>query len=373
MCPLRSNSVYLQNPIEEAKSYFKEHLSKGRILPFSGIKFEVTDEDFIPYHRLLERWYKTITEFNFLPKNLSALEEVFIHGPLEIILKSSDRQIKVDVDILKEDLDLAFEILVIQNDISWNISEPFASFYTLLHGVKVRVSLIHASASTDNTSKMFIRILNSKVIPIENYCSNPSFYKEIIQNKKNVLVSGSTGSGKTTFINTLLSNISKDEHSVIIEDTRELISPNRYVTKLLTDSKNPNKSMNQYLSYALRMSPERIILGEVRSKEVESCLLAMNTGHNGFLTTIHANSASDALQRMALLFKIYSNKELSYELILKLITSNIDYVVHMEEKKICEVIEVFGSNKENLLYESVFSSNEAYPQPLKTKGNFLTF
>ncbi len=111
--------------------------------------------------------------------------------------------------------------------------------------------------------------------------------------------------------------------------------------------------MNEYLSYSLRMSPDRIILGEIRSKEVESSLLAMNTGHNGFLTTIHANSAKDALTRLALLFKIYSAKDLSYELILKLVTQNIDYVIHMEDKKILEIIDVFGSNQENVFFEKI--------------------
>jgi type IV secretory pathway ATPase VirB11/archaellum biosynthesis ATPase len=349
--------VYNCNPIEEAKSFFKEHLAKGRILQFEEIKFEVDDEDFIPYHSFLKRWYEKVLQFNFLPENLSQLEEVFIHGPLELILKSANSEELYELDITKEDLDLVFEVLVLKNNLTWNYTEPFVSFYTVLSGVEVRVTLIHHSASTDQVSKMFIRILNSEVIPISSYSHNTHFFKDLISQKKNILVSGATGSGKTTFINSLLGEVPGHEHTIIIEDTKELISPNKYTTKLLTDKKNPNKSMNQYLSYALRMSPERIILGEVRSKEVESCLLAMNTGHNGFLTTIHANSASDALQRLALLFKIYSNKELSFELILKLITSNIDYVVHLENKKISEVIEVFGSNQENVFFEEVDLSN----------------
>lgn len=344
------------NPIETAKYDFKQALNKGRILSFEDLKINVIEEDFLDYHHLLQNWYLAITSFTFLPKDLQKLEEVFIHGSLDIVLKSRKKEENYSIDITQKDLEIAYEILALKEKVNWNIREPFASFYTQLQNTSVRVSLIHRSASPSDTSKMFIRVLNTQTIPINSYLNDTPFLKDIINNKKNIIISGATGSGKTTFINTLLSEISAEEHIIIIEDTKELLAPNQYTTSLLTDEENDKKTMNEFLKYSLRMSPDRIVLGEIRAKEVESSLLAMNTGHNGFLTTVHANSAKDAIHRLALLFKIYSSKDLSFSLILKLISDNIDYVIHLQDKKIIEVIEVFGAHQENILFEKLHLS-----------------
>jgi Flp pilus assembly CpaF family ATPase len=102
------------------------------------------------------------------------------------------------------------------------------------------------------------------------------------------------------------------------------------------------------------MSPERMVLGEIRSHEVTPFIMAMNNGHKGFMSSIHANSASDALHRLALLFCLYSEtKSLDFEMVLKLICKNIDIVVYMENKKVVEVIEVLGSEKDNCFYQTV--------------------
>lgn len=342
------------NPIHHAKEHFKSSLTKGKILELAEIQLPCEEEEFGCYHQILKQWYNTITTLDFLPEDLSSFEEVFIHGPTNMVLKNKYEKVHLESDLTIEDIHLICEILVHKRKLAWNIKEPFVSFYSKIKSQKVRISLIHYSASPNKNSKLFIRILNDHVIPLSCYNGPQDFYKEIIDKKKNIIIAGATGSGKTTFTNSLLDLIPKNEHVVVIEDTNELIAPTPYTTKLLTDEKNENKSMNNYLSYALRMSPDRIILGEIRSKEAESSLLSMNTGHNGFVSTIHANSAKEAIDRLSLLFKIYSNKDLSFELVLKLITTNIDYVIFIKDKKVFEIIEVYGSNQENLFFESIF-------------------
>ena len=344
------------NYLNEMRNKFSENITKGKILDFDDLINSPLDEDekeFIPY---LKDWYDTIINSSFLPKIENGMEEIFIHNSNNFVIKTKNTKQIFDSVINQYDLNIFFELLTLRRGIDWNFQEPFASFKYKFQGFNTRVTLIHHSMTSTGSSKMFIRILNKDIIPIQNYSHN-LLLKDIINKKKNILIAGATGSGKTTFVNSLLNLTKTDEHIIIIEDTEELIEPNNKTTKLLTDPKVPKKTMNNYLSYSKRMSPDRIILGEIRSKEAETSLLAMNTGHNGFITTIHANSAHDAINRLALLFKIHSNKELSYSLILKLIASNINYVIYLEDKKIKEIIEVYGSNEENLFFESISDSN----------------
>lgn len=342
------------NPFLEAKKHFTTSLAKGKFIPLDKIKYTIEEEeDLSIYGPLLKNWFEVINNLSFLPKDFSNIEEVFIHSPTNIIIKTSESEYCLDTDITKEDINTICDIFVQKNNLSLNYKEPFVSFHSRLNNHDVRISIVHYSCGPTKQSKVFIRVLRENIIPIADYKLPVNFFQSLINDKKNVLIAGATGSGKTTFTNSLLGLIPDQEHIVIIEDTKELISPNKYTTRLLTDSKNPNKSMNNFLSYSLRMSPERIILGEIRSKEAESSLLSMNTGHNGFISTIHANSAQEAVHRLSLLFKIYSSKDLSFELVLKLITSNINYVVFLKDKQVTEIIELFGSNEGNIFFEKV--------------------
>ncbi len=340
------------SPLQTAKDNFIFNLSKGRILQLSEF-FQFNEDEDPLCQKLLGRWYKKITELTFLPSITEDTQEIAIHNALNIIVKERNQEYELESDLTQNDLELVFELIALNQKVNWNYKEPFASFYSKIQNHATRISLIHHSASSDKYSKMFIRVLNQNVIPLTDYTSRPDFFTNAVLSKKNILIAGATGSGKTTFTNSLLSLIPKNEHTVLIEDTQELIAPHALTTKLLTEDSNSQKTMNAYLTYTLRMSPKRIILGELRGKEVESYLLAMNTGHNGLLSTIHANSALDSIYRFALLFKIYSNNELSFELILKLITKNIDYVCFIKNKKLKEVIEIFGSEKEEVYYDLV--------------------
>lgn len=342
------------NQIGIAKSTFKSHLEKGQIIPAEKVISAFSEETKLE-KKLFSKWLEMITTLSFLEKPDNSIEEIFIFSPSEIVYKYSHKKRDYISDITREDLQIALECLVIQNGISWNYSNPFVSFQTELYGESVRVSLSHYSISSKNCSSCFIRFQSQDPYPLESFGDAPiEVITDLISQKKNLLIAGGTGSGKTSFLNSLLETTSRDEHIVFLEDTAELKSPHPRTTSLITNDHSDANNLKTYMGHALRMSPDRIILGEIRSGEVESFLLAMNTGHSGLISTIHANNAVDTLNRIALLFKVYSSKDLSYELVLKLACTNIDAVIFLENKKVVEIIQVFGSEQSNIFFERIF-------------------
>ncbi|HUN98532.1 MAG TPA: P-type conjugative transfer ATPase TrbB [Bradyrhizobium sp.] len=123
--------------------------------------------------------------------------------------------------------------------------------------------------------------------------------RRAVIDKKNILVAGGTGSGKTTLVNAILAEPAfRNDRVVIIEDTKELQCPAEDKVELLTKSTEPRVTMTDLLRMTLRLRPDRIIIGEVRGPEALAMLKAWNTGHPGGVATIHANSAADALRRI---------------------------------------------------------------------------
>jgi type IV secretion system protein TrbB len=123
--------------------------------------------------------------------------------------------------------------------------------------------------------------------------------RQAVIEKKNILVAGGTGSGKTTLVNAVLAEPAfRRDRIVIIEDTKELQCPAEDKVELLTKSTEPRVTMTDLLRMTLRLRPDRIIIGEVRGPEALAMLKAWNTGHPGGVATIHANSAGDALRRI---------------------------------------------------------------------------
>jgi P-type conjugative transfer ATPase TrbB len=123
--------------------------------------------------------------------------------------------------------------------------------------------------------------------------------RRAVIDKKNILVAGGTGSGKTTLVNAVLAESAfRNDRVVIIEDTKELQCPAEDKVELLTKSTEPRVTMTDLLRMTLRLRPDRIIIGEVRGPEALAMLKAWNTGHPGGVATIHANSAADALRRI---------------------------------------------------------------------------
>ena len=181
----------------------------------------------------------------------------------------------------------------------------------------------------------------------------------------NIIISGGTGSGKTTLLNALSSMIDRTERIITIEDAAELQLQQPHVIQLETRPPNLEGkgqiTQRDLVRNALRMRPDRIIVGEVRGTEAFDMMQAMNTGHNGSMSTIHANSARDALARMENMM-LMANANLPMAAIRGQIVSAIDLVVQTERmrdgvRRVTEVAQVAGMEEDVISLGSLFTYN----------------
>ena len=203
----------------------------------------------------------------------------------------------------------------------------------------------------------------------------------ICQAKLNVLISGGTGSGKTTLLNALSEYISPRERIITIEDTAELHLLQTHVVRLETRPPNPNSqeankgeiTQRDLLKNSLRMRPDRIIVGEVRGNEALDMLQAMNTGHEGSLTTIHANSGRDALIRLETMVAMASANT-SAHFIRQSISRAFHVVIQMarmgDTRKIVGLQEIVGMNEDVINMQDIFTFEQTGVDGDKVHGVF---
>src|ERR1700726_899267 len=184
-----------------------------------------------------------------------------------------------------------------------------------------------------------------------------------VKARLNILISGGTGAGKTTFLNVLSSYISNRERIVTIEDAAELLLNQEHVVRLETRPPNIEGKgivqQRQLVINALRMRPDRIIIGEGRGEEALAMLQAMNTGHDGSLTTIHANSPRDALSRLETMVAM-AGLNLPDTAIRRQISSALDLVVQVTRlsdgtRKVTSVAEITGMEGDIVTMQDIFS------------------
>ncbi|BDQ34894.1 CpaF family protein [Pseudodesulfovibrio portus] len=185
----------------------------------------------------------------------------------------------------------------------------------------------------------------------------------IVRSQLNVLISGGTGSGKTTLLNCLSRNVPEDERIVTIEDAAELQLKQDHVVRLETRPANIEGkgeiTMRDLVKNCLRMRPDRIIVGEVRSSEALDMLQAMNTGHDGSLTTIHANTPRDALMRLETMISM-AGLNLSPISMKRYISSAIDVIIQATRlvdgtRKVISISEVTGMEGEMITMQEIFA------------------
>jgi len=221
--------------------------------------------------------------------------------------------------------------------------------------------------------------LNGPVLTIRKFAAKPftiqdlianntishalaNFLKSCVEARVNIVVSGGTGTGKSTFLNVLSSFIPEDERVITIEDTAELQMHQPHVVRL--EKRPPNIegkgeiTIRQLLINALRMRPDRIIVGECRGGEALDMLQAMNTGHDGSMTTVHANSPRDVLRRIEVMVMM-AGMELPLKAIREQVASSIELVIHQERlkdgtRKVTKVSEVQGMEGDTIVMQDLF-------------------
>mgnify|MGYP001045605955 FL=1 len=189
-----------------------------------------------------------------------------------------------------------------------------------------------------------------------------SFLKACVEARVNIVISGGTGSGKTTLLNVVSAFIPSHERIITIEDIAELQLKQEHVARL--EKRPPNVegrgevTIRQLVINALRMRPDRIIVGESRGSEALDMLQAMNTGHDGSMTTIHSNSPRDTLRRIETMV-LMAGLELPLRAIREQVSSAIELVIHMERlrdgtRRVTQVTEVQGMEGDTILLQDLF-------------------
>lgn len=251
-----------------------------------------------------------------------------------------------------------------------------------------RVNIIMPPININGPS-MVIRLFPTRSLTFEDLLSFGSvtpqvveFIKACIQGRLNIIVSGGTGSGKTTILNIMTEFIDKTERVVTIENAAEM-QPRTNLKRTVRMESRPADSegkgaitMSDLVVNALKMRPDRILLGEARAEEVMHFVQATNTGHDGSMLTMHANSPRDALARLETMAFMF-NPSLPLLTVRQQLASGFDLVIHSEQltdgtRKIVAISEVVGMHGDNILLQDIFKYEQSGLENGRIQGKTIT-
>ncbi len=287
-----------------------------------------------------------------------AVEEVMVNGPRSVFVERGGLLEETDVEFADEE-ELRNAIERILAPLGRRVDELSPMVDARLADGS-RVNVVIPPLAVDGPALSIRRFGVTRPAPAELVASNTlstaqcELLGAAVAARRSVLISGGTGSGKTTLLNALSSFIGDGERVVTIEDSAELRLQQRHVVRLESRPASVEGrgevSVRDLLRNALRMRPDRIVIGEVRGAEALDLLAALNTGHDGALSTVHANSPVDALARLETL-ALMAGVGLPHEAIAEQVQRGIDLVVHLERQpdgarrvtEIAEVVRAAGS------------------------------
>ena len=315
----------------------------------------------------------------------SSVTEVMVNGPDSIYIERKGRLQKTDVRFRNnEHLMHIIDRIVTAVGRRVDESSPMVDA-RLADGSRVNVIIPPLSLTGPCVT---IRKFSKDVLTVDKMIEFGSFdqrmaefLEDCVKGRLNIVVSGGTGSGKTTLLNVLSSYVPATERIVTLEDSAELQLKQDHVVTLETRPPNiegeGEVTMRDLVRNALRMRPDRIIVGECRTGEALDMLQAMNTGHDGSMTTAHANSARDALSRLETMV-LMSGMELPLRAIRSQIASAVDIIVQIARlrdgsRKIINIAEVTGMEGDIITLQDLFRfENHGLDSDGRITGEFLT-
>lgn len=376
------NSEHEQNLVAEIKKYVTENLPLSKI---SDEELEERVEEIVTQKignlycsidqrvSIVQQVYSSIRGFGLLDSIISddSITEVMINGPDNIFIEQNGHLYKLEKKFESQRrLEDVIQRIVGLAGREVNQANPICDT-RLPDGSRVNVVLPPIALCGPT---MTIRKFSKTPMTIEKLIAYGSITQEIadklellVKAKYNIFISGGTGSGKTTFLNALSNYIPKDERVITIEDSAELqITGIDNLVSLETRNANASGAgqitIRDLIKSSLRMRPERIVVGEVRGGEALDMLQAMNTGHDGSLSTGHANSTQDMLSRLETMV-LQGAAGLPLEAIRQQIASAVDIIIHLsrlrdKSRKTMEITEVVGYENGNIVLNPLYVFEE---------------
>lgn len=322
---------------------------------------------------IVQQVYSSIRGFGLLDSiiNDDTITEVMINGPENVFIEQGGRLFRLDKQFESQRrLEDVIQRIVGLAGREVNQANPICDT-RLPDGSRVNVVLPPIALCGPTVT---IRKFSKTPMTIEKLIQYGSITREIadklellVKAKYNIFISGGTGSGKTTFLNALSNYIPKDERVITIEDSAELqITGVENLVSLETRNANASGAgqitIRDLIKSSLRMRPERIVVGEVRGGEALDMLQAMNTGHDGSLSTGHANSTQDMLSRLETMV-LQGAAGLPLEAIRQQIASAVDIIIHLsrlrdKSRKTMEITEVLGYENGQIILNPLYVFEE---------------
>ncbi|MDE6620620.1 MAG: CpaF family protein [Lachnospiraceae bacterium] len=309
--------------------------------------------------------------------------EIMVNGTENIFVEKAGRIYKWDKRFeTKEKLENVIQQIVAKCNRVVNEASPIADA-RLENGSRVNIVLSPVA-------------LNGPIITIRRFPEHPitmedligfgsitreasAFLEQLVTAGYNIFISGGTGSGKTTFLNALSHNIPKTERIITIEDSAELqLQDIPNLVRLETRNANMDGAreitIRDLIKSALRMRPDRIIIGEVRGSEAIDMLQALNTGHDGSLSTGHANSSNDMLTRLETM--VLMGMDLPLAAVRRQIASGVDIIVHLgrlrdKSRRVLEIVEIVGCRNDEIITAPLYQFQETGEENGKVMGEFV--